>query len=527
MPLGTSTAEDFLYNVEVCHIMIDGRTFPVSGFTLTLAHNGIPALRVTIDPMHEHGDPPEPAVKAAVALFVTRYNELQAITEDEDRRKTNFTFSARNQIGDEQSLYLTDWLLVGAGFGGVSASGALQLSLEVAHPLHGINESTVNFMGFKDTKPEGTSTIGANDLYDGIREALEYYKLVADNAVVRELRDNTDFRFMRERFDKMLQRYKDHLQWSNSSAKGWPDKPFESTTLMPYVKFGIWQYVWGVDNTTLWDWLVHTICGQYCVGIRPNYWDTKLELAPFEPWAEPIVTLFDTDIADFSLPPADPLPVCGVYSFLAADQISAYTVMQDKTALGKLLADAALWVEDALPGAIRPFQAPSWAAALLHRAGAENGQQSFPDNPRFDLPANALTSYTGIGATSTKSLEELRSATTLFCQEAFAEEFRRMFQIAVTCRLLLNTKSSPLDGANGRVTPGYVFQLRSGTPDSSEVGTGGGPALLKFFATQIVHTVDCTSKTARTEIIGSYLRRSDGPNLRAITAGVAHNVLYN
>lgn len=513
-----SETKAVVYKVDSGTVTVGGEQIPVASFALYLSHNGIPMLRVVADPIHKVGDKSEPATKATLDLFVTRWKTLQKAAERRDsQREATFDFKMTSDAGDVQSLKLEKWILTGAGFAGLSASGSLQLELDIQHPIRTIAESTINLFGFasylsldisqlKESKPA--------NLFKGLQQTLKMYSDAAKKKI-QGLASDPQYAIVAQRFSEMVTAFPQYLKWSGQGS--WPDVPFAAVGWDKYTACALWDYVFGVENVTLWDWLSHTICSEWSCSIIPDYWEKQLPLCPYKPWAEPEVTVTDLDLADITLPPCDPTPCWGAYTLTAPLNAEAYTSFQFNDVTKTVACGVAVWTEaTAVPGALKMFNIPAWATMLGRFAAGERGGTSETQQrgARALTEYNAFQANEGLGTPNVAEMKALIKALKSFAKQYFTEEYHRMYQVSLSCRCMLSTPGSSLP--EKRVTAGHVYKLTA----------GGGSPVLRFFATHVVHVVDCVRKIASTQIVGNYLSEYGGPNLEAIKNGIAKNYLY-
>jgi hypothetical protein len=195
--------------------------------------------------------------------------------------------------------------------------------------------------------------------------------------------------------------------------------------------------------------------------------------------------------------------------------------------MSKVLGDGQAWVEAQLPGTIDHLRLPEWVRQVVEMYNSGEAEYSaYTGQPEMDMPLNATESVGGLGPVNDDILAEIKTAMELFCKQTFCQGYRQMTQVALRCRLMLNATG----GVDNHVAPGYVCEFKADPGAAAEAGLnsgGGGGTLLKFFVTQVMHSVDCINKTATTDVSGQYLRRPTGPAAVAIPGGVAPNYLYD
>ena len=510
-----SETEKLVYQITDGYVKIASvGKMPVSAFSLMLTHNGIPALRINTVPKEYKTDKPSQDGEADVASldeFVNWYNKLAEASEDTSKRVSDFYFQAVSSGGDTQELDLKGWLLTAVGYGGLSASGAMQLSLELVHPAKKINECAVNFFGLIDNSDAFLPfNISGTDVYAGMVKTLELYS--KSSTAFSSAISDPEYKIMQQKFENAREAFGQHIKW-NDAKHGWPDDSLSE--ISEYIPYALWDYVWSIHSATLWDGFVHHIVDDWHVSIRPTYWETALTMEPYAPWAAAELSISSNDISDLTLPPADPQNVSGAITLASAPELGSFTAFVNPQAAALGESDAAIWLEaDTIGGAIVSFTPPPWYfRALTYSGQAANGGAlgSNTDN-NSNMPMSATGSVADLTNISPDVLLYIQNHLKAFARENFVESFRRMFEVSVMTRLMITYGDD-----EDHVHPGIVHDIK----------TESGRTLLTYFATRVIHTVDCVNKQAYTQITGSYLRREGGPtNITAIPGGSVDNILY-
>jgi hypothetical protein len=397
------------------------------------------------------------------------------------------------------------------------------MQVQIAHPLHKVIETTVNFFGAaSEEKTDPAELEGAGNVLEGIDLAMEMYHEYMSFAV-GPLSDDEEFQIMLEKYAEARTAITEHLNWVGD-GEGWPTVPFGD--LGDEVPFSMWSYVNGIGASNFWSWLSGTICNEFHLSIKPTYWDTQLELGPVKFWSEPEIELLDIVVMDFALPPTDPSPIRGVYTMFDAPEEAMGTVLNGADGMKEVMADAAIYTESELPGAIVAAQVPAWADMILSHRSGRYSNSTTPGAMGMDMTTlgNAGSSDEGLGDTPVGDVQEYKDALKELCKQQFTEMYRQGMEVSLRCSLILQTEGSSLEDNN--VTAGTTVRVK---PDATfwEQFFGGGGPLLDFYATEVVHRVDCQAPAAYTTIRGSFMRESGGPaNVEAITSGVAPNYLY-
>jgi hypothetical protein len=519
--------EQYAYAMVEGYVRISGIIHPVSSFQLTLTHNGIPSLRLTIDPVHigvgnvvssATGD----ALPALVSKFIMKFRSLNALTEQRTGREVEFVFKMVNNAGAVQALHLKKWLLVAVGYAGISASGSLQMNLDIQHPICKLAEGNIHmFANHADQKWDTNILSGASNVLSGIKTALAHYAsfvpVSGSPAFFSELQDRTL---------ELVDTLANHLVWEGN---GWPNAPF--STLVTAIPHALQAYVMNIQGRDPWGWLIQDVISDWYLSTRITYWKDTLTLTPYTPWEEPQITITDADVSDFSMPAVDSHPIAGVVNLTDGTLLTGYTALAWQSGASNIMSDGQDWIEPTLPGMIDHLRLPEWVRGMF---GINNSTKArytayspTAANPQhnIDMPLTNDTAVGGLGPVDASLLVEVKTAMRELCKQTFCQTYRQMTQIALRCRLMLNASG----GVEGHIAPGYVCAFASDPAAAEEAGLrdgGTGGTLLRFFVTQVTHTVDCANKTASTSISGRYLRREGGPNLRAIVAGVAPNYVY-
>lgn len=514
-------AEQYVYRVVDGYMTNTnlGIKLPISAFTLILAHNGIPVIRLNTVPKAYIDDVPSQTGDANVADlydFIDWYDKLSEASEHRIRRMSNFYFRAESTGGDVQELNLEGWLMTAVGYGGLSASGAMQLSIELCHPAKEMNECSVNFLGLIENSGEmNPSTIRGESLFMGIVSTLALYAKSASNH--NSSISFTEYGIMKEKFDIARTAFSEHLRWDVAGTGTWPSTPMPE--LANFIAPTLWDYVWSINSNTLWDWFMNRIAVDWFVGIRPTYWETTLAMAPNEPWALPSVDIQSDDVADITLPAAEPQNISGALALASHPILSSFTGFVNPEIFNNGTSDGAVWIEsNEYAGAILPFQPPQWyfKAILLSQVYSKASSAASADGNNSNMAMNSTNSSASLQRINQRLFYALQTQLKAFAQEYFVESYRRMFEVSVVTRLMIQNT------AREYIHPGLVQKI---TVAPAEAG-GDRRTLLTYFATRVIHTVDCVTKQAYTQITGAYVRRASGPQLKAIPGGSARNILY-
>lgn len=503
------SAEKTVYRITDGYVTIAGiGKIAVTSFMLILEHNGIPVLRLNIVPrLYIPAKPSKDGHADVTSLddFVEAYNQLTACADDANKRVSSFYFKAVSTSGDTQVLDLKGWLLTSVGYPSLSASGTFQLSLELCHPAKLINECAISFFGMEDHSVgnQGDS-IDAGTIYEGINQVLELYHTSASVATGEESSDA--YALMLARFSQAKDAFKKYMTWSG--AVGWPYGPLPE--LKSVIPRALWDYVWGLNSITLWDWLSNRIVSDWFLSIRPTYWQDALTMEPSEPWRESRLEISSDDISDIALPAANPQNLSGAVARSLSPISSTFTAFANSLAYKKGSTGGGAHVEKlSVGGALLQFEPPAWYFRCLTLASLAAPGSTPGGTNNSSTPLNAMSSTASSSEISTDWTPFLGIHTRAFAKEYFVQSYKRFFEATITTRLILRYRG-------GYTHAGYV----------QSVTTPSGGILLKYFATRVIHAVDCISKQAYTQITGTYLRTKASPILEAIPGGTVGNSLY-
>lgn len=534
--------EPDVFLVEECVLNVSGvGKLPVSAFVLSLKHNGVPSLRATIDPVHKvegavyhalFGKPPE-AEAVSVEVLIERYNKLQKIINGPDgRRDCSFRFKLKNDRAlfgaRRQELDLKNWVLVGAGLSS-AASGGLSMQVEIKHPVHKLAETSANFFGMKmEEKIEPSTITGAPNVYESIVTCMNKFYEVLQDGVVEIVKNDTEFKEMVKQYQEARTNITKYLKWESDSGD-WPTKPFQQFS--DEIKYSMWQYVNATGDGTYWSWLSNTICNDWHVSIVPTFWDDKLEMSPNKYWREPDLDLLDISIMDFQLPPSDPMPLRGVYTYFDVPETQIGSLYNAKEGMQYSLANAVVWSEKVHRAMYMPMRVPVWfSSILLNRSGKYGSSTEIGKMVGDGMITSPMSSTLGQGGLGTPAVEDIKAlydGAKQLCKQQFTELFRASMEISIRANLMIQNDES--DWKDKYVTAGMIVRIKPDATFMQKLIPGGaGDSLLDFFATEVAHCVDVQRKEAYTLFRGSFIREVTPPmsNIEAIPPGDVKNYLY-
>jgi len=343
-----------------------GEKYAVSSFLMILAENGLPLVRIVIDPAHTYKqgfvsgsfDSP-PATAATLGVIIKWHEDFQLWATE--KKKAEFNMDVyRNDTPDlpgsspvlDQKINLKDWLITGAGIVGANAGGSFALEIELQHPLVGADYAPSGLFAYAEKMAmEVADAEDFTDIPDGIQKTLRHY---ADG----EAADMWDFlcggstdgtqEDMRDKLAEQIKKaatvIQKHLKWvgelppvatpagvaaaaaraeaAAAAAAAGTAAPAPTYKRWPvewcwegdikFVKLALVDYIGGNAEASPWELLAHRFVTEWGVCIVPTYWKDHLEMRPVGPWHDPAIILDETDINDIQFPGVDPSPLAGI-----------------------------------------------------------------------------------------------------------------------------------------------------------------------------------------------------------------------
>jgi hypothetical protein len=472
-------------------ITIAGSQHPVTSFRLSLAHQGIPTLRATIDPVN-YGD--GKIYKSAdggvndptLSSLTTKYKQLSGLLEQKEGRECSFEFSTQGD--DAQELKLEGWILSGVGYPGLNTSGSIEMVVDIEHPICKLTEGNMHIFGLSTAKSKYAPGDG---WYNSVVDALEKYsKLMEDNTVIKG-EDLAEA--LAEKSRDLIDALKTNVVWKGN---GWPTANINNAELKEAIEYAPADVIESINGKIPFRWFQNLMSTWMC-DLLCTYKEEALTLRPFNPWVDEATTIRDDRIIDFSVPPTDPQPVAGCIELMSA-MTEGYTVLDINTAIKEFLSGGAGHVETSLPGCIEQMGLPSWLYAALPNKSGLNSEGTTTFGNTSDEPKKIVFARLPD--------ESKREVIELLAKQTFCTLFRSSTEAGVMCTLTL---------MDDDLIPGNVVAIE--TEDS---------VLLKFFITHVTHEANINSNYARTTVRGTYVRNDSGPNLTVIKAGIAENYLY-
>jgi hypothetical protein len=535
--------EQWVYKPDA-KLTVLGIPVPVSGFVLYLSANGIPRLSVTIDPFHVWEDPREPAKAPTLAVFARRWRALQEAIRSRTNRLIQFKFDAGLASGAEvpQKFELKDWIMVSAGFTEIQARGSFALVIEAVHPLYEFQESSAHMLGTGVQHEIQFNEVSGSNVHELLIKTMRAYLLRHENDVLAiptatdpDYTDTAvDMKSVREEYRKMIDILEAKLIWDPTfDGRGLPTKPLK--LLEDITKYGAVEYVKSIDNAGSWDWFIRGFCTEWFLTVIPTFYAEKLALRPIEPWLGYKMRIYDTDISGMTLPAVDPTPIKGIQGLFDSSAMASIEYANWHEGEEFTSKEEISWTEPLL-GRYLTMGMPGWLRGLVINQQARDAGKSSPSSNNISGSVTYVTGNTAadegpgtLGTVNPAYLKEQDLAMKVACKELFLENYRQFFQLTLMCRLFMKSDLSMLP--DKWILPGFVMRLLP-NPDALPASTGAprddvlDKPIIDFFVTQVVHSVDCHSGTANTQIAGSYIHEPDAPMLKAIQAGVGRNPFY-
>lgn len=508
---------------------------PVSTVTIKLEESKIPEVWVIIDPAHLEGDPVTPGTAGTLDKLQLWTIRAQKYAVDPTSRATLKIQRLGGPGVEDESIELKDWLVIGAGMTGVSATGQFSLELQLQHPI-GLLDRSPAYLGNLN---RGIAWHYAQykDPVDGLIRA--YRALIADDPDKRRVPPkpinqvpscsygaphNTTLEQAFLEAEKQIKTKVDELEkylewkkvWPGNTDVAYSDLPLGDTcfadadwkrgvqkAITPYADFkeaSIWSVV---SNVFLADWQLALI---------PTFWNEKLQVIPFSPWGKPSITVYDDEISDINFPGVDAAPVGGVRvqcsPSLAASDLTDFHDSQDvesqTEATDVIYLPGAAFKSGKALGRIISMNIPMWLPSTLHTAAAYAQEEKgfvTPETTAFvtgeDIQEGAVVP-TG-GSTAAMYIDRYVGAVYRTAHQFFLSSFRQQIEARFSTRLMFKSKNSLWD--QNYVVPGCVVRLESSVEDK---------VFLDMYVTSITHVISAGASKAYTEWTGRYCRPKVG-----------------
>ena len=456
-----------LYKIESGVATLAGSGYPVSGFRLVLAHNTVPRLELSIDPIHLAADA-SGVVLSDFDNLVTRFNNGNSGVLRRGGPTGSFSFRMLSTDGDEQALDIEDWPITNIGLGSFSLGATTNFTVTLEHPAINLNNDSMRFVGLSaDARYTGPKF---NTVLDGLREALTWLK---DRQVVENL--SPPAALLQSRMGEMAEDLGRYLTWEGA---GWP---VIGGRLDDYIHHALLAVLQGYSHVTPLQFLQHVLTQEWDLNIIPTYADDKLVIGPFNPWAAASVTIADNDITQVAMPSLGSR-VAGVVTLNTVASLAGYTAIAWPDGVSQELASESGYIDESLAGSILVRQAPQYLSAALQAASATSTNTAFAvgDAQYADGDVNRAVS-----APNSEYAAPLKAFLERYCKQRFCTAFLQDRSVSMTTRLLLD-----IDPIPGRV---------------AEIKSSAGSLLGYFLVAGVEHVVDSNMGIANTIVSGAYM----------------------
>jgi len=507
-----------IYTFKSVNFIVDNFNWCVAGITIILNENGIPEIRVVVDPLHSTSDSVNVATSPSLKDMTKWHSLIQHYVSIKQTASLSFIVEIGNkgEEKEDQKLELSGWIITGGGLLGVSAVGGFSLEITIQHPICLVSYSGVNMGGFSDKlEPMLTSS---NTIIDALRDSIDAYinTRISEKAGKADLclpgisgsDALVEFNMLsayKEQLEAAAKAMVENLEWDaqyldECKYSNWP----LSTCLIEVedqIKASVADYVYCLSDINLWEILVHRICSEWFVSIVPTYW-TKLKMMPFTPWANPALYINEEDIWDLMLPGVEKNVIAGIYmmqhGLASSIDFSAY-IGKASDEMHNL--DGVVYVAGDKPtGSILTREAPAWLKSVLVRHGSKSGEvtniSTMDDAGDLVTPSNVDVEGEPVVQSPEDFeyyLELYRSGALVCANQLFLTAYKQSTQVSVNTRLLIKSHEK-------WVIPGRVCRIKA------EDGT----VIMDFYIKTVQHIIDFQTAKAYTQISGSYARTGGG-----------------
>lgn len=522
----------------------------VSSVVLSLTASDIPAAFIVIDPVHQDSDEAgvETATPTGIGNLKAWNDRVQAVARDPANKATLkiVVAPATTEGGQEQSVTLTDWVVISGGIGseqgGASAAGQFSLPLTLQHPAGRLDKflcSVGSVMTPKYNYEQYPNPVqGLQTAWEEWLGAIRVQANVESSPCAPDAPDAVGMGetadFLRDQGLKLVKRIGETLEWTTvwpeNADAGYSDHPMDNSCfngengLKNAVRFAIAGLVNDPIDASVWDAIIHGLCVNWDLAIVPTYWDAKLKVMPYSPWANPVITVYDDQISNIAFPGIDPAPIGGaeVKFTVTGDTLDAswyngqapvpegvetsvaYIATYKDQPIGRIVKQPApLWFMQAWRGD------PAASQALAPTAQDEQGTLMTPEG----IQSGASVDSVGVSATQTRRAQ-LTGAAFRYAQEVFFTGYRKEVEGSVNTCLLIRTEGSKWD--DGYVIPGCVARLQ---------GRGDGKPMFDMYLTDVKHYLNAATGEAHTMLVGKYCRDVGG-NDSNVVPSPSYNPVY-
>jgi hypothetical protein len=525
-----------VYAFSGCKLTLsNGFAFAISVIRIFITENGIPTIRLMLDPAHNASDTTDEAVKATFSELIGIHNQFQTYIQDETTATLELTVDQSSDAAgaDTQALNIKDWIVTASGLSGMSGDGELSVEVELQHPIWRLAKTIPSFGKIKaNTVPAYTQYSNTTTFTNPMNAVSETLKIMAD--LPREIASEVFDLECAQPYDasyngsltddKLIKIYasllKDakaafdkHIVWGTGASI--PSWPMEACWLAAPaetggIKHSIPNYLVNNRELNLYNILVFSLCPAFGLSLLPVFTEPALIVRPFNPWAKPEIEIRASDISQLTQPGSDPQPIAGTRldteSSERINDYSVYVLSEGSIINNKLweiyyIPKQIVDGEKPLVGIIPRVAAPPWLFAAL-RARTEISMPKPEPANTYTVNQNAdmlgvMTDNTSADIPKRKDL--LAGTLLLVAAQEFFRLYRSQVQISLRCRLMIQYNSGS-DILNALVIPGCVVTVKD--DDDTQA--------IEFYATEVRHEINVRGKTAHTEIAGRYVRPPGG-----------------
>jgi len=504
--------QDNIYTFKEVKFKTGSRDWCVSSITFNLQATSIPQIIIKVDPVHKPGDPNIPATLTSLESLADWHKQAQKFAIDKEPASLSFKVYKKSEL--EQEIDLKDWITSDAGL--VLRGMEFSLEITIQHPIVKTALSGMNLGSFAETVGhDGGDVIGTNVLEAYIDSLTKYTEAEIDDTVSQEVPGSMHpapaemFEAMKQRLREALQALQEHAEWAPGYYDGctytdWPQTgaggPLaEWVDLFPGIVSGV---VSGMLDNTVWEVFASEVMSQFGLVLVPTYWEEKLKLVPFTPWAKHKYELRDNEISTLVLPGFEKTTLAGVTVNIRLPAGGGdHTVYNDVKQGQEFFVDELVYMpDDTLVGSYTSVDLPAWLYNFSSFTAADSGQYTAFGNAegenRVVTPGSTAPEQAPVvedGGIYQAWMEEYQGAAYAFAHQHYLATVRSTLQVSVRTKLLIKKEGEWL-------TPGNVFRIIT-----------RGKRVFDFYATSILHVIDVERADVYTEINGAWPRPSFPP----------------
>jgi len=489
-----------VYTIKSGYVTDGSTAVPVSMFNMSLAHNGVPKIKIEIDPVHNGTGSPEggDGSDARVAAFYQAYARYNAIFDQIELREgasISFTFTIAGTDGSSDTLTLANWVVLDVGIGGFSFGSAFKILLTIGHPAAKLNNGGMYLPARSTDSSKIVPIQGDNVLDTAVRNLKEKIKFGIASSTSK------DVKTLINRTSELVSLLPAYLKWSSIGGQGMPVLDSE---LAAYVGHAMLSSLSNLRQVSPWEFVSRELVNRWFLSIRPTYWKPHLEIGPNNPWAEPLITIEDTNIASITSPSSGDR-LSGIINSSLVPALAGTTSMQFSDGVSAEYSRSQAVIED-IAGPVLPVNIPAYLSDVVS-AAMKNRNSSLPDALRKSYTTN--TPIPELDAFASGLAGQIENAMVKVCKQVFCNYYRQSSSILIKTKLMLSAPGG-IDGEH--IVPGFTCNI-----------TSNGTPVIKFLVTAVDHVVNCNSSEAYTVIAGAYTSPVGKPNLNTIAGGVVEN----